>query len=32
MENEKQNLQLLSNFVIFKAGSGKVNIDVYFQD
>lgn len=32
MMNEKQNLQLLSNFVIFKTGNGKVNIDVYFQD
>lgn len=32
MENEKQNLQLLSNFVIFKTGNGKVNIDVYFED
>jgi hypothetical protein len=32
MKDEKQNLQLLSNFVIFETGNGKVNIDVYFQD
>ena len=29
---EKQNLQILSNFVIFSTSTGKVNIDVYFQD
>lgn len=32
MENEEQKIQILSNFVIFKTGNGKVNIDVYFQD
>ena len=32
MENPEQNLQILSNFVIFKTSTGKVNIDVYFQD
>lgn len=32
MKDENQNLQLLSNFVIFETGNGKVNIDVYFQD
>ena len=32
MENQKQNLQILSNFVIFSTSTGKVNIDVYFQD
>ncbi|CAA9198139.1 hypothetical protein FLA105534_01958 [Flavobacterium bizetiae] len=32
MEDQEQNLQILSNFVIFKTGNGKINIDVYFQD
>lgn len=32
MDNEGQKIQILSNFVIFKTGNGKVNIDVYFQD
>ena len=34
MSNENQNsdLQLISNFVIFKTESGKVNIDVFYQD
>ena len=32
MENQEQNMQVLSNFVIFKTTNGKVNIDVYFQD
>jgi len=27
-----QNLQPINNFVIFKTESGKVNIDVYYQD
>lgn len=29
---QKEELQLFSNFVLFKAENGKVNIDVYFQD
>jgi hypothetical protein len=34
MSNENQNsgLQPISNFVIFKTESGKVNIDVFYQD
>jgi hypothetical protein len=32
MKNQEQNLQILSNFVIFSISTGKVNIDVYFQD
>lgn len=32
MEDQEQNLQILSNFVIFKTGNGKINIDVYFKD
>lgn len=34
MSNEKQNsdLQPINNFVIFKTESGKVNIDVFYQD
>jgi len=30
--NKNSELQLLSNFVIFEAEKGKVNIDVYFKD
>lgn len=30
--NKNTELQLLSNFVIFEAEKGKVNIDVYFKD
>ncbi|MDM8160587.1 virulence RhuM family protein [Labilibaculum sp. K2S] len=30
--NKKNELQQFSNFVIFQTESGKVNIDVYFQD
>ena len=30
--DEKNELQQLNNFVIFETDSGKVNIDVYFQD
>jgi hypothetical protein len=29
---EKENLQLLNNFVIFQTASGKVNVDVFFQN
>jgi len=34
MSNENQNsgLQPINNFVIFKTESGKVNIDVFYQD
>jgi hypothetical protein len=34
MNNENQNsdLQPINNFVIFKTESGKVNIDVFYQD
>ncbi|MGB0428104.1 MAG: cell filamentation protein Fic, partial [Flavobacteriales bacterium] len=28
----KNNLQLLSNFVLFETESGKVNIEVYFEN
>jgi hypothetical protein len=30
--NKHNELQQFNNFVIFKTESGKVNIDVYFQD
>ncbi len=30
--NSNSELQQFSNFVIFQTESGKVNIDVYFQD
>lgn len=31
-ENQNNDLQPINNFVIFKTESGKVNIDVFFQD
>ena len=32
MENQNSGLQPIYNFVIFKTESGKVNIDVFYQD
>jgi hypothetical protein len=32
MKKDTPNLQTLSNFVIFQTKSGKVNIEVFFQD
>lgn len=31
-KNENNSLQVINNFVIFKTESGKVNVDVYYQD
>jgi len=31
-ENKNNDLQPINNFVIFKTESGKVNIDVFYQD
>lgn len=31
-ENQHNDLQPINNFVIFKTESGKVNIDVFYQD
>ena len=32
MENQNNNLQFYSNFVLFKTPDGKVNIDVFIKD
>ena len=32
MEDKNDDLQAINNFVIFKTESGKVNIDVFYQD
>ena len=32
MENQNNNLQFYSNFVLFKTPDGKVNIDVFIKE